>query len=68
MSDEQIIPTPPVVPAGESTVFGLSVRAVVLVILTFAMCAYAYHDVNIKTVLATGFSTALGFYFGKSAK
>ena len=51
---------------GESKAFGISIRAVVMMMLTIAVCALAIKDDSVRATLTDGFLIALGFYFGQA--
>ena len=51
---------------GESKVLGVSIRAVVMIILTLTVCGLAVKDDNIRATVTDGFLIALGFYYGQA--
>ena len=53
------------VSSGESKIFGISVRALVMVILTLSICSLSIKDESVRATLTDGFLIALGFFFGQ---
>jgi len=52
----------------ESNVYGVSIRAWIVVILTLTVCVMSGLNVIIEEPLYTAFSLAIGFYFGQKTK
>ena len=50
-----------------SRIFGISVRAFIIVILTFTVCVMALMTMEIKEPLYSAFMIGLGYYFGQKS-
>lgn len=49
----------------ESNIYGVSVRAILVFILTATVCLLTARAIEIKEPLYSAFMLALGFYFGQ---
>lgn len=49
----------------ESKIFGISVRAFIVVVLLFAVCYMSLQAMKIDEPLYSAFMLALGFFFGQ---
>jgi hypothetical protein len=52
----------------ESKIFGISVRAFILIVLTISVCSMAMRMLEIKEPLYSAFLIALGFFYGQKTQ
>lgn len=52
----------------ESKIFGISVRAFILIVLTMCVCGMAVRALEVKEPLYSAFLIALGFFYGQKTQ
>ena len=55
-------------PKRESQIGGISLRGWLAALIVATVCAKCFLEAGIPEILAYGFSTAIGFFFGQKSK
>ena len=58
----------PTTPDKESSMWGVSVRALIIIVLTLTVCIMSLLLMKIGEPLYSAFTLALGFYFGQKTQ